>query len=89
MITSGNNVSKIAEKLAVLQNELGMNGKIGNFNIHKQAENLFRDILSMAYGIQLENLNETNVHSEGIDLVNKLSGTDYQVKHSFYCPLNQ
>ena len=79
MITTGINIQKIAEKLAVLQNEISLSGKISYLDIHKQAENLFRDVLSIATGVRLENLNEHNSQFEGLDIGSKTAGIAYQV----------
>jgi hypothetical protein len=79
MTTTGNYIARITQKLAVLKNEISMSGKISYLNIHKQAENLFRDVLTLTYGVELINLNETRTNFEGLDIGNQSAGIAYQV----------
>jgi hypothetical protein len=79
MITSGKHVDLINEKIGILKNEINQAGKLGLLNIHKQCENLIKNLLNLSYGLNLTNLNEPVSNFPGIDIGDKANGIAFQV----------
>ncbi|MGZ3754338.1 MAG: SMEK domain-containing protein [Mucilaginibacter sp.] len=79
MITSGQLFDSINEKIAILKNEINQAGKLGILNIHKQCENLVKNMLNMSYDYALINLNDPVTNFPGIDVGDSEKGIAYQV----------
>lgn len=79
MITSGQLFDSINEKTAILKNEISQAGKVGILNIHKQCENLVKNLLNLSYDYALVNLNEPVTNYPGIDIGDEGKGIAYQV----------
>jgi hypothetical protein len=79
MITSGNLLEKISEKIAILKQEINQSGILGITNIHKHCENLVKHLLNGTYGYNLINLNAGVSNFPGLDLGDEKIGIAYQV----------
>jgi hypothetical protein len=79
MITSGQYIERINEKIAVLSHEISRSGKLGLLNIHKQCENLIKRVLNTAFDYHLEDLNDGKNNFPGLDIGDKAIGLAFQV----------
>jgi hypothetical protein len=70
-LTSAQTFEDILLKLSVLRYIFKSRSKRGRYDLNKQAENFFRDILNLVYGLDLVNLNEKVSNAPIIDLGDK------------------
>jgi hypothetical protein len=68
MITRGYFIGQIVDELTAISSQVEMRGKLHLFDLHICLENFFRDILNIALGYSLKNLNEERSNAPGIDL---------------------
>jgi hypothetical protein len=80
MINSGKDLAFILEKISILRTYISSSGKLNRNDIHKQCENFVMELLNMAYGYDLENLNSVGDGKQvALDLGDKTNGIAFQV----------
>lgn len=78
-LVSAQTFEDILLKLSVLRYIFKSRSKRGLYDLNKQAENFFRDILNIIEGLDLVNLNEALSNTPAIDLGDKRNGICIQV----------
>lgn len=72
-------IKNIVEILTYLKTKIALNASLGDFGLHKRAENFYRDFLNLVYGLKLENLNTEIKNAPFIDLIDRESKIAVQV----------
>lgn len=78
-LVSAQTFEDILLKLSVLRYIFKSRSKRGRYDLNKQAENFFRDILNLIEDLDLVNLNETLSNAPAIDLGDKGNGICIQI----------
>lgn len=71
MLKRGRYIGEIIDYLASLQQTIEFRTVLGLTDLNKACEDFFSQILSVTYGLQLENTNKDKPNFKGIDLVDK------------------
>lgn len=79
MLKRGRYIGEIIDSLASLQQTVEFRTELGLTDLNKVCEDFFSQILSIAYGLQLENTNKDKPNYKGIDLVDKKQKTIVQI----------
>lgn len=79
MLKRGRYIGEIIDCLASLQQTVEFRTVLGLTDLNKACEDFFSQILSITYGLQLENTNKDKPNFKGIDLVDKKQKTIVQV----------
>jgi len=79
MLSRGHIIGKIVDDLAILKSQIETRNKLGQFDLTKFCEDFFREILNIAYKLNLQNLNTTRSNFPGIDLGDKKKRIAYQI----------
>jgi len=79
MLKRGRYIGEIIDSLASLQQTVEFRTELGLTDLNKVCEDFFSQILSIAYGFQLENTNKDKPNYKGIDLVDKKQKTIVQI----------
>ena len=75
-------IGQIIDDLERIANQLEVRGQMGLFDIHRHIEDVFGQILSIAFDCDLINLNEENANTPGLDLGDKAEKTGFQITAS-------
>ena len=72
-------IKNIIEILTNLKTKIELNASLSLYDSHKRAENFYRDLLNLVYGLKLENLNSETKNAAFIDLIDRESKIAIQV----------
>ncbi|MDR6493177.1 hypothetical protein J2797_003073 [Paraburkholderia terricola] len=72
-------IQKITHALAVLSARVKINASLNLLDLNIHAENFFRDLLNLAFGYKLVNLNSVDHNTKSIDLGDSLNRLAFQV----------
>ncbi|MDQ4120533.1 MAG: SMEK domain-containing protein [Acidobacteriota bacterium] len=64
-------IKNIIEILTNLKTRIEQNASLSLYDSHKHAENFYRDLLNLVYGLKLENLNSEIKNAAFIDLIDR------------------
>jgi len=79
MLSRKDSFESIKERLEILQLSIANGGSLNHNDLAIHAENLFRDLLNLVYGWQLENANAGNQNAADIDLADRQAKLAIQV----------
>lgn len=72
-------IKNIIEILSNLRTKIELNASLSLYDLHKRAENFYRDLLNLVYGLKLENLDSEIKNAAFIDLIDRESKIAIQV----------
>jgi hypothetical protein len=79
MITRGYYIGQIIDELTSITEKVKTRAKLGLTDLHLHLEDFYKDVLNIAFGYNLENLNKERSNSPGLDLGDENNGIAFQI----------
>lgn len=79
MITRGYFIGQIIDELTAVSHQVKSRAGLQLFDLNRYLEDFFKDILNIAYGYKLKNLNEDRSNNPGLDLGDEAAKVAFQV----------